>query len=323
MASGRQDRPRRAVRLGGRGITFLALAALLAATPARAQFGQNKVQYHAFDWKILETQHFNIYYYSRERATALEAARMAERSYAYLSDFFGHEVSDKIPVVLYSNHQDFEQSNIIGGFISEGTGGVTESLKGRVTLPLTGSLAELNHVMTHELVHAFQFDLLKRNVRGLLGIGPLPLWMMEGMAEWVSNGMDPVTAMWVTDAVRRSKLPTVDKMASLQDIRVYRMGQALYEEFKMENGRTLNPDFVDYRMPLATEAPNIELVDIITDDPDGLYGAKEASEGSIVSTPPSIVSAIHDATGIWFTSQPVTPEKIVMALNAKKQQGLR
>jgi CO/xanthine dehydrogenase Mo-binding subunit len=86
----------------------------------------------------------------------------------------------------------------------------------------------------------------------------------------------------------------------------------------MDNGRTLNPDFVDYRMPLATESPNIEVVHIITDDPDGLYGAKEASEGSIVSTPPSIINALHDATGIWFTSQPVTAEKIVMALQARK-----
>ena len=86
----------------------------------------------------------------------------------------------------------------------------------------------------------------------------------------------------------------------------------------MEEGHTLNPDFVDYRMPLATEMPNIEVVDIPTDDPDGPFGAKEASEGSIVSAPPSIFSAIHDATGIWFKSQPVTPEKIVMALREKQ-----
>ena len=88
----------------------------------------------------------------------------------------------------------------------------------------------------------------------------------------------------------------------------------------MDRGRTLNPDFVDYRMPLSTEAPEIKVAHVITDDPDGPFGAKEASEGAIVSAPPSIVSAIHDATGIWFTSQPVTPEKIVMALR-EKQRG--
>lgn len=216
-------------------LALLALG-LLAPPPAQAQFGQNKVQYRSFRWLILETAHFKIHYYEQERPAALEAARMAERSYEYLSDFYQHQFEEKIPLILYSNHQDFEQSNVIGGFISEGTGGVTESLKGRVTLPLTGSYAELNHVLTHELVHAFQFDILQRSLRGLLGVGPLPLWMMEGMAEWVSNGMDPVTAMWVVDAVRRSKLPTVQEMATLQDIRVYRLGQALFEVIAQNYG---------------------------------------------------------------------------------------
>jgi 4-hydroxybenzoyl-CoA reductase subunit alpha len=67
----------------------------------------------------------------------------------------------------------------------------------------------------------------------------------------------------------------------------------------------------------STDAPNINLIDIITDDPDGPFGAKETSEGSIVSTPPAVVSAIHDATGIWFKELPVTPEKVVRALREK------
>ncbi len=111
----------------------------------------------------------------------------------------------------------------------------------------------------------------------------------------------------------------VNVEAQVQGAAVQGLGQALYEEFKMADGRTLNPNFVDYRMPLATEGPNIKVVDILTDDPDGIHGAKEASEGSIVSAPPSVVSAIHDATGIWFTSLPVTPEKIALALHAKRE----
>ncbi len=195
-----------------------------------AQFGQNKVQYRSFDWRVLETEHFVIHFYAQEAAAAHEAGRMAERGYAYLSEFFQHEFEDKIPVILYSTHQDFAQTNVIGGFIGEGTGGVTESLKGRVTLPLTGSYAELNHVLVHELVHAFQFDMMSRYFLGQLGGRPqLPLWMMEGMAEWVSNGVDPITAMWVMDAHLAEKVPTVQQMATVQDIRFYRMGQALYE----------------------------------------------------------------------------------------------
>jgi 4-hydroxybenzoyl-CoA reductase alpha subunit len=95
------------------------------------------------------------------------------------------------------------------------------------------------------------------------------------------------------------------------------LGQAVYEEFIMENGRTHNSTLVDYKMPRSTDTPDIRIVDIITDDPDGPYGAKEASEGSIVSTPPAIFDALHDATGIWFKEQPVTPEKIVKALKEK------
>ena len=92
------------------------------------------------------------------------------------------------------------------------------------------------------------------------------------------------------------------------------LGQAIYEEFIMERGETRNSTFLDYKMPRSMDVPDIRIIDIITDDPDGPYGAKEASEGSHVSAPPSVMSAIHDATGIWFKEQPVTPEKIVKAL---------
>jgi CO/xanthine dehydrogenase Mo-binding subunit len=105
--------------------------------------------------------------------------------------------------------------------------------------------------------------------------------------------------------------------AQNQGAAVQGLGQTLYEEFKMDHGKTLNPNLVDYKMPLAKDISKIEVVDIITNDPHGPYGAKEASEGAIVSTPPSVVSAIHDATGIWFKELPVTPEKILRALKKK------
>jgi len=93
--------------------------------------------------------------------------------------------------------------------------------------------------------------------------------------------------------------------------------QAMYEQFIMEKGFTHNRTLLDYKMPRSTDVPDIKVIDIITNDPDGPFGAKEASEGSIVSTPPALVDAIHDATGIWFKELPVTPEKIVKALKEK------
>lgn len=98
------------------------------------------------------------------------------------------------------------------------------------------------------------------------------------------------------------------------------LGQALYEGFVMNRGQTLNPNFCDYKLPLSVDVPNIRVIDVITNDPMGPYGAKEASEGSIVSTPPAIVSAIHDATGVWIRELPVTPEKIWRALRERKEK---
>ena len=95
------------------------------------------------------------------------------------------------------------------------------------------------------------------------------------------------------------------------------LGQVLYEDFKMNKGKTLNPTFLDYKMARSTDVPKIKVIDIITDEPHGPFGAKEAAEGSIVSSPPAVVSAIHDATGIWFKELPITPEKIVRALKDK------
>jgi 4-hydroxybenzoyl-CoA reductase alpha subunit len=114
-------------------------------------------------------------------------------------------------------------------------------------------------------------------------------------------------------------LNPVNVEAQSQGAAIQGMGQALYEQFVMDHGRTLNANLADYKMPFSLDVPHIDVIDIITDDPHGPYGAKEASEGAIVSSPPSVISAIHDATGIWFKEQPVTPEKIVMALRDKKK----
>ncbi len=105
-----------------------------------------------------------------------------------------------------------------------------------------------------------------------------------------------------------------------QGAAVQGLGQAIYEEFVMDKGKTLNANLADYKMPTAADVPNIEVIHILTEDPNVPYGAKEASEGAIVSSPPSVISAIHDATGIWFKELPVTPEKIALALREKNKK---
>ncbi len=165
----------------------LAAALLLAAPTANAQyFGRNKVQYETFNFQVLTTEHFKVFYYPAERGAAEQAARMAERWYARLSTVLGHQLRGRQPLVLYADHPDFEQTNVISEQPSEGTGGVTESIKRRIILPLGASLAETDHVLGHELVHAFQYDITGAGGGGSSvapGVNRLPLWFVEGMAE--------------------------------------------------------------------------------------------------------------------------------------------
>ncbi len=211
----------------------LALATLAAIPhPASGQFGRNKLQYRVFDFQVVRTAHFDVYYYPSEREAAWDAARMAERAYARLSRILGHEFESRKPIIVYASHSEFQQTNALPGFISEGTGGVTEYAKRRVILPFTGSYADFEHVLTHELVHAFQFDFLARGVAGQLdpsrAIQP-PLWFMEGMAEYLSIGeLDPHTHAWLRDAVMSGYLRTIPEMSRYNDYLSYRFGQSLW-----------------------------------------------------------------------------------------------
>jgi Tol biopolymer transport system component len=203
----------------------------VAVSAQQDYFGQNKVQYRDFRWQIMTTPHFEIYYYEGEEETARDSARMAERSYDRLSRILRHRFSDPIPLILYASHTDFQQTNVLQSFLSEGTGGVTEFMKNRVILPFTGSYAELEHVLTHELVHAFQGDILFGNGPSASMLNPMafapPLWFMEGMAEYLSLGrIDEHTDMWLRDAALQGYLPPIMFMDF--SFGLYRFGQGLF-----------------------------------------------------------------------------------------------
>ena len=210
----------------------LALIACLPALASAQYFGRNKVQYRTFDFQVLKTQHFDIYYYPEENEAAHIVSRMAERWYSRFQRFFDHQLRGRQAVILYAAPAHFRQTNVIEGLIGEGTGGVTEALKRRIVLPIGGSLADTEHVLGHELVHAFQFDLTgddpKANPGAAPGILAYPLWFVEGMAEYLSIGpVDAQTAMWLRDAALREKLPSI---RDLDDPRYfpYRWGHAFW-----------------------------------------------------------------------------------------------
>ncbi len=222
---------RRSARLAA--LALLALAAI--PDPAAGQyFGQNKVQYRTFDFRVLKTTHFDIYFYPEEEAATRDAARLAERWYARYSRLFDHEFTARQPLILYASHPHFQQTAALGGDISDGTGGVTEAFKQRVILPFAGPYRETDHVLGHELVHAFQYDItgVGRAGGGLesaLQRSATPLWFSEGMAEYLSLGpVDPHTAMWLRDAALSGRVPTIEQITRDQSYFPYRWGQALW-----------------------------------------------------------------------------------------------
>jgi len=222
-------------------LPFLVAGGIILATlglPSRADaqyFGRNKVNYETFDFKVLKTEHFDIYWYDDGAEIIPDAARMAERWYARISRLLDHQLKGRQPLILYTSHPHFEQTNAIFGEIGESTGGVTEVLKNRIILPLAGPLDGSDHVIGHELVHAFQFDVTSVSGDGGVGFrGPtalmLPLWFIEGMAEYLSIGpVDPHTAMWMRDAAAGCcGLPTTTDLNASWEYFPYRWGQAFW-----------------------------------------------------------------------------------------------
>ncbi|CAN5734513.1 basic secretory protein-like protein [soil metagenome] len=214
----------------------LVLTALcIQPEPLQGQyFGRNKVQYRTFDFQVLKTPNFDIYYYPEEEEAVRDAARMAERWYARLSRILDHRFEQRQPLVLYANHPHFQQTTTYAGGISEGTGGFTEAFKQRVVMPFTHSYAETDHVLGHELVHAFQYDItgMGRAGGGLEAAARrshVPLWFSEGMAEYLSVGpVDPLTGVWIRDAALQGEMPSIDRMTRDPRVFPYRWGHALW-----------------------------------------------------------------------------------------------
>jgi Tol biopolymer transport system component len=216
----------------------MALAAgaiALNAAPAQAQyFGRNKVQYETFDFRVLRTTHFDVYFYPEEEQAARDAALMIERWYGRLSRVLEHEFEERQPLILYASHPHFQQTVALGGDINEGTGGVTEAFKQRIIMPMANSYEETDHVLGHELVHAFQYDI---SGFGRAGAGleeaarrfQVPGWFTEGMAEYLSVGpVDPHTAMWLRDAALTGRIPTIEQLTYDPSFFPYRWGQAFW-----------------------------------------------------------------------------------------------
>lgn len=204
---------------------------LLLSGAAQAQyFGRNQPHYRDFDFKVYQSPHFDVYHYLKDLEKVNGVAQTCEYWYQLHKAVFLDTFQRRNPFILYNNHADFQQTNAISGGVGVGTGGVTEAFKNRVVLPFTFTNQQTHHVIGHELVHAFQYNaIINGDSTSLQNVMNIPLWMVEGLAEYLSIGkVDANTALWMRDAVLNDDVPSFKDLSTNPKYFPYRYGQAFW-----------------------------------------------------------------------------------------------
>ncbi len=225
-------------------IIWLVFALLILGTEvAQAQFfafGKNRVQYNVFEWRYIQSDHFDIYYYDSKNYYLAEfTAYSLEAAYQQLKRDFRHEISDRIQVIIYASHSEFSETNVVPLPVdAQGIGGVTDKFKNRITMPFQGDYAEFRRVLHHELVHAVFNDMfyggtiqsiVQNNIQLVF-----PLWFEEGLAEFMALGWDTNTDMFIRDAIINTYLPPIPRLGGYF---AYRGGQSMWLYIADEYGR--------------------------------------------------------------------------------------
>lgn len=209
-------------------ITIMALIAPISFLPAQ-EYGRNKIQYEKLDWHFIQSEHFDIYYYPGGYNAATFTAAVAESSYQKLSQSFNYSLTDRITIIIYTSHNEFEETNVTPGIQPQSVGGFTEFFKNRVVVPFEGSLEQFRHVIHHELVHAVTLQFYYGEgpgaiIRGLSRL-QLPGWFAEGLAEYESIHWNTETDMYVRDATINGYLPEINQ---LDYFLAYKGGQSVF-----------------------------------------------------------------------------------------------
>jgi dipeptidyl aminopeptidase/acylaminoacyl peptidase len=209
-------------------LAFLVLTAWQSVIAQNVYFGQNKVQYRDFNWYFIQTSNFDIYFYRGEDTLAMFAAGALEDAYKEIRDELNYTLTERVPIIIYASHNEFQQTNVISELIPEGVGGFTEVFQNRIVIPFTGSYEDFRHVLHHELTHAVWFDLLYGNaIKSIFSREALfrpPLWFSEGYAEYSSrHGWDLEADMFARDAVIEGYLPPLELMGGFL---AYKGGQS-------------------------------------------------------------------------------------------------
>jgi 4-hydroxybenzoyl-CoA reductase subunit alpha len=153
------------------------------------------------------------------------------------------------------------------------------------------------------------------------GVGPSPAYSYSAQVAEVSvdedTGEVTVHKVWAAHDCGRALNPVSVEGQIIGSVWMG-MGQALTEEMVWKDGMLMNAGMLEYRSPSSIESPEVEPIIVESIDPEGPFGAKECSEGSLAATIPAISNAIYDAVGVRLHESPFTPERVLAALRAKR-----
>ena len=208
----------------------------LAQTPYVPYFGKNRIRYNDFKWQIYTTDHFEIYYYPDIESQLERVTSYAESAYQQVSSDLKHDLAFKVPLVLFKTQSEFQQQNIEPGELPEGVLAFAEPYRDRMVLPIDEPSDALYRLITHELTHIFEFDIIPRS---LLHRG-LPLWVDEGLADHMTGYWKPFDLMSVRDAAIADIVPSMSDFQgeAFVDGRLpYNLGHAAFEFIEARWGK--------------------------------------------------------------------------------------
>jgi hypothetical protein len=197
-----------------------------AQTPYVPYFGKNRVRYDRFEWHIYKTDHFDIFYYPELEPHLERAASYAESAYQRISADLKHDLAQRVPLILFKTQSEF-QTNNIAGELPEGVLAFAEPERRRMVMPIDEPPDQLYRLIVHELTHVFEFDIIPR---GLMS-GGIPLWVDEGLANYMAGYWNPVDLMQVRDAALTDNVPRMSRFDAqpLSGRLPYSMGHAAFE----------------------------------------------------------------------------------------------
>ena len=217
---------------------YILFAIVILSSSFGQSFGKNKVQYRDFDWSYIQTPNFDIYFYGDNQDLAEFTSRVSEEAYKQISTHLAWDLKNRVSILVYNSHNEFQQTNVVGVYMSEGIGGVTELFKNRVVFPFDGDFEQFRHVIHHELVHAMLNDMVyggtAQNMVASRTRVRIPLWANEGLAEFLSSNWDTKADMILRDIAVHERIPTVNE---LNYFMAYKGGQSLWRFIAGKYGR--------------------------------------------------------------------------------------